>query len=109
VSRNTTIALITIGISFNTYSAQDPMRPPNWIIESQTMSKRSIEPLALQQILISENRKIAIINEKIVIEGSSIDGGRVLDIGDEWVRVMRDGRSMMLRISPITKEKIREK
>jgi MSHA biogenesis protein MshK len=110
VSKNTKIvlALVIMGFCLNTYSAQDPMRPPNWIMDSQTMSTRSIEPLTLQQILVSKNRKIAIINEKIVTEGSSIAGGKVLKISDEWVRVIRAGRSVTLIIAPTTKEYIRE-
>lgn len=105
----TAIGLVIIGFCFNAYSAQDPMRPPSWTTRSPAPDAANAESLSLQQILISSTRKIAIINEKIVTEGASVSGARIIEITDEWVRVKRRGRSMTLKVAPMTKEYSREK
>ena len=102
--------LIMLGIlSAYPSFAQDPMRPPNWVAGSRNENNNNASTLNLQQILISKNRKIAIINEKVVIEGDKIDGAKVINISDKWVKVVRAGRTITLRITPTTKEYSREK
>lgn len=102
------ICFSTIGFySSSSFSAQDPTRPPSWMTKS-TAVKMSTEALTLQQILISKNRKVAVINEKPVSEGDMIEGAKVKEIDRDWVKVMRSGRYVKLQLLPITKELVNE-
>lgn len=96
-----------IGLYSSSLSAQDPTRPPSWMTKS-TAVKMNIEVLTLQQILISKNRKVAVINEKAVSEGDMIEGAKVKEIDHDWVKVMRSGRYVTLQLLPITKELVNE-
>ena len=90
-------------------SAQDPMRPPSWMKSTSIKSPGKTRKINLQQILISKDRKVAVINETLVTEGEKIAGGKVKQISEQWVKVERGGRTMTLRITPTTKEYRREK
>jgi len=100
--------LFVMGVySASAIAAQDPMRPPSWMTGSGTTKARN-EKLNLQQILISSDRKSAVINNKLVNEGDSIKGAKVKKIDRERVIVMRSGRRQILRLVPKIKEYINE-
>lgn len=107
------IILLVFGLSImsvynvNVIAAQDPMRPPSWMTGSSTTKIRN-ERLNLQQILISDDRRSAVINNKLVNEGDSIKGAKVKEIDRERVIVMRSGRRQILRLVPTIKEYINE-
>ncbi|MEH6448582.1 MAG: hypothetical protein V7765_07920 [Oleispira sp.] len=102
------LSLLTVSIySPVSYSAQDPTRPPSWMAESANVETRK-EVLILQQILISKNRKIAVINDKVVSEGDMVKGAKVREINRDWVSIIRSGRRVTLKLVPTTKEYINE-
>lgn len=89
--------------------AQDPMRPPNWSAEIREETATKLEPLELQQILNSNNRKVAVINGIIVVEGQVIAGAKVIKISEKFVRIMHRGRQVNLTMADTIKEYSREK
>ena len=93
--------------SVTVIAAQDPMRPPSWMGGSNKTKVRK-QSLSLQQILISEDRKSAVINNKLVNEGDMVKGAKVKRIERERVIVMRSGRRHTLRLVPTVKEYINE-
>jgi len=96
-------------LSFNSYS-QDPMKPPGWgVVSKQPVKNVRRATLNLQQILSSKIRKIAIINDTLVVEGQIIGGSKVEKITDQWVKVTYKGRSTTLTMTAKTKEYNREK
>ena len=101
--------LFVLLFSFSNCFAQDPMRPPSWLAGSQPESNVNRETLNLQQILSSKNRKVAVINDTLVVEGQVIGGSRVAEITEQWVRVIYKGRSTTLTMTTTTKEYKREK
>lgn len=103
-----TFSVFTLGIySSISYSAQDPTRPPSWMTGTVEI-KASKKVLILQQILISENRKIAVINDTLVSEGDMVEGAKIKTIDRSWVSIVRSGRRMTLRLIPTIKEPINE-
>ena len=72
---------------------------------------KAVEPPVkkVTAILITDSRKVASINHKVVAEGDLIDGERVLEIKPDRVILQRGGRKqvIMLDESPIqwTKDK----
>lgn len=94
--------------SLNCFS-EDPMKPPGWSAGNRSDRNVQRQTLDLQQILSSKNRKVAVINDTLVVEGQIIAGAKVVKITDQWVRVIYQGRSTTLTMTATTKEYKREK
>ena len=105
---NIPLLLISLVVTSNSFS-QDPMRPPSWMTGNKVETSNKGRALNLQQILISKDRKLAVINEVVVTEGERVSGARVKSISEQWVKVTRSGRTITLRITPTTKVYSREK
>lgn len=73
----------------------------------ETVVKKIVkrEPIKLSSILISPNRKIAIINQKLVKIGDTVSGVKVLKINPNYVKISRRGRisKLYLQITAIKK------
>lgn len=55
-------------------------------------------PLVLQSIVSSHEGRFAVINGRLIREGSAIDGATLMNIADNWVLMQRDGEQFMLQI-----------
>lgn len=84
------------------------MKPPGWTNRAVERTS-TLQTLDLQQILKSNNRKLAIINDTLVVEGQMIGGAKVIEIADTTVKVKYKGRSIVLTMTTSTKEYNREK
>lgn len=100
--------LILLFFPLNCFS-QDPMKPPGWLGNNQLTHVVKRETLNLQQILSSKNRKVAVINDTLVVEGQIIGGAKVAEITNQWVKVIYKGRSTNLIMTATIKEYDREK
>lgn len=76
--------------------SQDPMRPPAWSHERQQSSPINKGQFNLQQIISSNNRSVAVINDTLLVEGQIINGAKVTKITSQWVRLNYKGRSFTL-------------
>ena len=102
------LLILFLPTSFTQVFAQDPMKPPGWMSRSVERTS-TMQRLDLQQILKSENRKLAIINDTLVVEGQIIAGAKVIEIADSTVKIKYKGRSIVLTMTTSTKEYNREK
>jgi hypothetical protein len=89
------------------HAGQDPMRPPNWVNQVNSSPIQN-ERINLQQILISKERKIVIINDKILREGQSINGNKIIKIEAEQIKIRRRGVSKVIKLLPSAKGVKRE-
>lgn len=75
----------------------DPMRP--YRVESaagaQTAGPR---PLQLSAILVSEKRRIALINGRFYREGDAVGGAQITRIESGSVRLRRGGEDLVVRL-----------
>jgi len=79
----------------------DPTKPINywtWYSSEKNTAYKKSSTLKLQSILISENRKTAIINGKTAIVGSNINGANIIAINNNNVVIHHDGRDKTLRL-----------
>lgn len=98
------IVLILIVISHQgALAGQDPMRPPSWF-GKKTVEPKAVEELELQQILISKDRKLAIVNNRILREGEMVLGAKILLIETNKVRIRRAGIEENILLLPKSKE-----
>lgn len=102
------IMLLLLSTLFTQGYAQDPMKPPGWMSRSVERTS-TMQRLDLQQILKSENRKLAIINDTLVVEGQKIGGAKVIEIAESTVKVKYKGRNIVLTMTTSPKEYNREK
>ena len=90
----------------------NPMQPPEFALQKYQQEKNKnkpkvvvvqkkrvkSEPLLLTSILYSSTRKIVIINEKMLSVSDSIDGARLVSINKNSVRLIRNGKTINLRL-----------
>jgi hypothetical protein len=74
----------------------DPTRPPG--PRAQATETRS--GIRVEAILNSDDRRLAIVNGKVVHAGDYVSGVRIEEILVDGVRYMRDGRSQVARLRP---------
>jgi hypothetical protein len=90
----------------------NPMKPPEFALQKYQQEKNKnkpkvvvvqkkrvkSKPLLLTSILYSSARKIVIINEKMLSVSDSIDGARLVSINKNSVRLIRNGKTINLRL-----------
>ncbi|WP_019528140.1 hypothetical protein [Dasania marina] len=72
--------------------ASDPTKPPGFGAERAAKIQ-----YYLNSVLISDTRKVAIINGKALSAGESINGATVLSISHKLVRLDKNGRVIELK------------
>ncbi len=92
------VVLTSALVGMNSVAWADPMRPPGFGVASTKKAYQSTN-FVLSQILISEQRKRAIINEKLVSEGDRVAGAKVLRIDPDKVILRVDGKQRVLAIN----------
>lgn len=94
----TSLCLLFTVNSLFAATPSDPLRPPNY-------SKSSVLPMNkdkkwyVNEILSSEGRRIAIVNNKMVSIGDKVDGAKVIDITPDQVKLKYENRIIY---SPLT-------
>lgn len=93
---------------------RDPMQPPAYALKqfklaklksrgaakvnNATIKKAPGKPLRLSTILIGQARKIAIINDRMLVEGDTVDNARVVRIQKDRVELVRKGKRIKLML-----------
>ncbi|MFL0796719.1 MAG: hypothetical protein K6L73_04440 [Cellvibrionaceae bacterium] len=75
----------------------DPTRPLKW---QATAAGKYQKQLTLNSVLISESRKVAIINGRRVKVSGMVDGAKVIAIRNGEVVVSRNGARQTLKLKP---------
>ncbi|HTN34556.1 MAG TPA: hypothetical protein VL091_11175 [Marinobacter sp.] len=88
------LAVVTQAIAL-----EDPTRPPG--AGSILSQERPLPSLSLESILISANRRVAVINGHASVEGQVIDGVRIRKIFSDRVEVIYDGRVRVLHLNKL--------
>lgn len=86
------LALLACGATSSVWAYSDPTRPPGF---GEQRSKKTA--FKLNSILVSEGRKVAIINGKAVSEGERVSGAKVLSISKTVVKINQRGKILELK------------
>ena len=92
---------------------RDPMQPPplalqkfreaKWAnrpkVSKPTVKKPAPKPLQLTSILISKDRRVAIINDKMLGIGDKIDNATLVRLTRDSARLVRKGKVINLRLN----------
>lgn len=79
-------------------NVQDPMRPPNF---SESRASTKAPDWKVAEILISDERRIAIINDKPVKPGDHVNGARVVSISSSYVTLNYKNKTFKSYLSRI--------
>jgi len=95
--------VVMVSLSGLVMAYDDPMRPPEYMGLAVSMEKDYEVDLVLQMILTSEDRHIAVINNKVVNEGDVVFGIRVVTIDRYRVVIKRKARVITLSFPSVRK------
>ena len=91
-------ALLVLMFSSMVFAANDPMRPPM----KSTSAKQAAPGWVLNSVLISQDRLIAVINQRPVYEGGNINGAKVLKIYPDRVRLSTADKTFYIKLIPLS-------
>lgn len=91
VIKNSVYCLLFIATT--AWSLPDPTKPTSY--RAATAVAQS---LTLESILISDERKLAIINGVVVTEGENVGSVKVVNISQSGVKVNSDGKALFLKL-----------
>lgn len=107
------ISIISVG-SVSAENIKDPMQPPAFALNKfkQARIKKSgkvvVKPavtqkpvkksLRLSSVLIGKSRKVAIINDQMLVVGEKIERAELVRIYKDRVQLSRNGKKIVLRL-----------
>jgi MSHA biogenesis protein MshK len=86
------MAAVSCLFSASTLALEDPTKPPSFGVQQS----KNI-PYLLSSLLVSEDRKVAIINGQTVSEGERVDGATVISISKAVVWLNKKGGLIELK------------
>jgi len=95
------VIILLVFFGAQCWGLQDPTRPASF------SSSASVDAtLTLESVLLGPERKVAVINGKVVAEGDSVSGAQVIAIGKNSVRLRHRGETveLVLRVTAIRQE-----
>ena len=85
------IILLLVCIAHTAYALNDPTRPSTF-----KSAKVASKALNLESILISDERKVAVINGSVVAEGERVGVAEIVAINKDGVDVSSGGKNIRL-------------
>ncbi|MGD8842871.1 MAG: general secretion pathway protein GspB [Gammaproteobacteria bacterium] len=104
--RSFCLALAATVASVSAWALQDPTRPTDPAHYFGTETMRDKPTWALQSVLSSPDRRVAVINGVRVREGDRIGMARVVSIRPAAVVLKTDYRTVTLRLWPAGRRKV---
>ena len=92
--RTVTISLLALLMTAPVNATQglaDPTRPGKFVAQNEAGEISLSEQFQLHSVLISSQRRVAIINDKSVEEGDQVDGATVKRIDKNHVDLVKNG------------------
>jgi MSHA biogenesis protein MshK len=95
----TAFALTAVAADTFAQQLRDPTRPPSFVAPAGTAAVRESD-LVLQTVLISPERRAAIINGRLLRLGENIAGMQLMSISESEVQLRGRGESRTLHLFP---------
>lgn len=104
------VGLVHIAVSVHALANEDPLRPPGKGVTVTTKSgEKKTETWLVNEILHSEGRRLAIVNNTTVQKGDLVNGARVVDITAEQVTLNYKGRIINSRLNLVSVKRLKTK
>ena len=105
-------AIFTSGPVYSADGVRNPMQPPAFAlkqfklakiknqsagkVKKTPVKKAIVKPLNLSSILVGRSRKVAIINDRMLVVGDKIDNAKIVKILNDRVELIRKGKRIIL-------------
>ncbi len=105
--------IIVIGLAFvvtvvHAATREDPFRPPGYqITEPARLDKKKPKTWFVNEILHSEGRRVAIVNNITVKQGDRINGAKVINITANQVTLKYKDRIINSRLNMVPVKRLR--
>ncbi len=92
----------------------DPMKPPAYALNKFRLAKlknsikahkatsrkitSTVKPLQLTSVLIAKDRKVAIINQQMMVVGDRIRKAKLIKISKDRVQLLKNGKRIVLKL-----------
>ena len=87
------LALVAAGVLASySYGLSDPTQPSQYRAAAKRVS------LKLESVLVSDVRKVAVINGQVLAKGETIGGAEVVSIDKDKVRLRKSGKTISLTL-----------
>jgi MSHA biogenesis protein MshK len=80
---------------------QDPMRPPV-LVAATGIAPQAVESLRLTGVLVSESRRIAVINGKFYRVGDRVNGDQIIRIEPGSIQLRRGNEQVRISVQSAT-------
>ena len=81
------LVCMLISLSYSGFAMRDPTRPPDSYLNQQQQETAKKNPFVVSAIIISKERRLAVINGKTVQVDDIVDGATVMKIESDHVRL----------------------
>jgi MSHA biogenesis protein MshK len=90
--RSSVLCLLFVAAS--AYGLSDPTKPASYHAESVVDKS-----LVLESVLISSQRKVAVINGAVVAEGDNVGSAKIIKIDKNGVKMNSGGKTLYLKLN----------
>ena len=94
-----TLAGVVLAAGASLLELEDPTRPPTGVVSSRPATRAA--GLQLQSVLVSDQRRVAMIDGQRVQVGDLVGEARVLEIGLSGVRLRRPDGEIVLTLTGV--------
>lgn len=104
-----TVSMMLIVATTQAVTRQDPLRPPGHKADESVKMTASKQPKTwfVNEILHSEGRRLAIVNNITVKQGDLVDGARVVDITADHVILKYKDRTITSRLNMVPVKRLK--
>ena len=92
------LALTALGASAEDLPLRDPLRPYDAVLPSGSSDTAAPRRLELQAVVVSPERRIAVINDELRREGERVDDAVIVRIERGAVHLRRGSENFVLRL-----------
>lgn len=92
------LAACALAFAPTAHGTRDPMRPP--LPAAERTAVRAARAPDLSAVIGSGERRVAVVNGRVVRAGDTVDGALILAVFDDGVRYSRAGVARELRLPP---------
>ena len=109
--KNIWFSILTILLSclaFTAVALDDPTQPPGFIGGGNGTGAAQLPSWVVSSILISKDRRLAVVNGKTVKRGEKVEGARVVSISPTAVKLRSSVETFTVKLLPAQVKSVRK-
>ena len=103
-----TLTVLLSGFSFAVAALEDPTKPPGFVRSGNATGTAQAPRWVVSSILISKDRRLAVVNGKTVKRGEKIAGAKVVSISATDVKLRTSVETFIVKLLPAQVKSVRK-